>query len=194
METWEKTPEIYLNDVLPIYVKLCELKDRHRPVQLLADGGESIEPDWWGKQVSQIKSHVDVACERFEGVRVPKMCKILLPCGNEDYFTRVEIGLNCKDKAVVVKHIKPAAMPEVRKIVTSVRRLFHAHVLPYCLTRGPECVLVMPLMNLNLGQYVMYLGLKNRLEGEALKIIYQVSKYQGFTSGPIFKKKLSLNL
>ncbi|KAK6637964.1 hypothetical protein RUM44_008387 [Polyplax serrata] len=134
----------------------------------------------WVNEINNLKKMIKNSHVQYGEILLPnplKSGKILLPYGETGYFGSVEMGLDQKGNPMAVKHVKksfPTSVDILSNIMIRLRKINNKYLLPYYMSDGFEPIIATPLMNFNLGQYILHLKTSCSLEFKAPEIIKEV--------------------
>lgn len=136
----------------------------------------------WVNEINNLKKMIKNSHVQYGEILLPnplKSGKILLPYGETGYFGSVEMGLDQKGNPMAVKHVKksfPTSIDILSNIMIRLRKINNKYLLPYYMSEGFEPIIATPLMNFNLGQYILHLKTNCCLEFKAPEIIKEVNE------------------
>lgn len=134
----------------------------------------------WVNEISNLKKMIKNSHVQYGEILLPnplKSGKILLPYGETGYFGSVEMGLDHKGNPMAVKHVKksfPTSVDILSNIMIRLKKINNKYILPYYMSEGFEPIIATPLMDFNLGQYILHLKNNCILESKSFDIIKQV--------------------
>ncbi|KAL0272004.1 UNVERIFIED_CONTAM: hypothetical protein PYX00_005144 [Menopon gallinae] len=135
---------------------------------------------FWMNEISNLKKMIANSHVQYGEILLPnplKSGRILLPYGETGYFGSVEMGLDQKGNPMAVKHVKksfPTSVDVLSNIMVRLRKINNKYLLPYYMSDGFEPIIATPLMDFNLGQYILHLKTNSMLELKAPLIIKEV--------------------
>lgn len=134
----------------------------------------------WANEINNLKKMIKNSHVQYGEILLPnplKSGKILLPYGETGYFGSVEMGLDQKGNPMAVKHVKksfPTSIDILSGIMIRLRKVNNKYLLPYYMSEGFEPIIATPLMNFNLGQYILHLKTNCSLDFKAPELIKEV--------------------
>lgn len=134
----------------------------------------------WSNELINLKKMIKNSHIQYGEILLPnplRSGKILLPFGETGYFGSVEMGLDQKGNPVAVKHVKksfPASVNLLSTIMIRLRKISNKYLLPYYMSEGFEPIIATPLMDFNLGQYILHMKTNCMLELKAPQIVREV--------------------
>lgn len=140
----------------------------------------SSKCSFWMNEITNLKKMIANSHVQYGEILLPnplKSGRILLPYGETGYFGSVEMGLDQKGNPMAVKHVKksfPTSVDVLSNIMIRLRKINNKYLLPYYVSGGFEPIIATPLMDFNLGQYILHLKTNSMLELKAPLIIKEV--------------------
>lgn len=165
-------------------------KDTENPLEKFLKnvrcGNEKItKSSCWSNETINLKKMIANSSVRYGDILLPnplKSGKILLPFGETGYFGSVEMGLDQKGIPMAVKHVKksfPMSVNVISAIMVRLRKINNKYLLPYYMSEGFEPIIATPLMDFNLGQYILHMKTNSTLELKAPQIVKEVRAFLG---------------